>query len=561
MKRKLKPVSVWKTGDDANKPKAKTYLWALALTTFRVGCCIEYAFCLLLKQWRGLTGLTKHQAIPLAFQADGGGQSPHVCFDSDSIPVGVDNHASRCLANERRLFKNLRPFCSGCVGGIEGGLEIKGQGTLVLDVKDDDGKPHCIKIPNSLYLPDLRMCLLLPQHWAQEVGDNYPLLHGTRMENTASNCTLIWGQGAFCKTIPFDALTNTPIFFTSPKTLAYRAFAATFMALKAPFFWREHVLQVPGSRNLFGPPLSEEEFVAEENINYPPSLACEGENLKEKNSGTQAAEGDSPSAHVLRRSALTFDPSPPLKETKEYSLLAPDDKAELMQWHYRLGHASFAKLCQLVQNGEIRCAGCLFGAMTKVPWWGKEQKSQHSVFVATKPGECVSVNHLQSTEPGFYGQVKGRLIKTRYKNATIFVDHFSCLQYVYLMTSNLTSSETIDANRAFKRFAAEHGVKIAHYHCNNGRFADTAFIRSCKESQQKLTFCGVNAHFQNGIAERAIRDLSESARKQLLHAKQCWPQAVSTALWPYALRSAAYLNNVLPTLKDGQSKLELFSGI
>jgi hypothetical protein len=98
------------------------------------------------------------------------------------------------------------------------------------------------------------------------------------------------------------------------------------------------------------------------------------------------------------------------------------------------------------------------------------------------------------------------------------------------MTTNLTSSENIDAKQAFERYATEHGVRIAHYHCNNGRFADTAFVRSCKESHQKLTFCGVNAHFQNGIAERAIRDLSESARKQLLHAKQCWPQAVSTAL-------------------------------
>ncbi len=38
VKRKLKPVSAWKTGDDANKPKGKTYLWALALTAFRVGC-------------------------------------------------------------------------------------------------------------------------------------------------------------------------------------------------------------------------------------------------------------------------------------------------------------------------------------------------------------------------------------------------------------------------------------------------------------------------------------------------------------------------------------------
>ncbi len=119
------------------------------------------------------------------------------------------------------------------------------------------------------------------------------------------------------------------------------------------------------------------------------------------------------------------------------------------------------------------------------------------------------------------------------------------------MTSNLTSSETIDAKRAFERFAAKHSVKIAHYHCDNGRFADTAFVRSCEELRQKLTFCGVNAHFQNGIAERAICNLSESARKQLLHAKQRWPQVVSIALWPYALRSVAYLHNVLPALNEG----------
>jgi hypothetical protein len=129
------------------------------------------------------------------------------------------------------------------------------------------------------------------------------------------------------------------------------------------------------------------------------------------------------------------------------------------------------------------------------------------------------------------------------------------------MTLNLTLSKTINAKCAFERFAAEHGVKITHYHCNNGRFADTAFVRSCKELHQKLTFCRVNAHFQNGIAERAIRNLSESARKQLLHAKQRWPQAVSIALWPYALCSAAYLHNVLPALDDGQLQLEPFSGI
>jgi hypothetical protein len=171
------------------------------------------------------------------------------------------------------------------------------------------------------------------------------------------------------------------------------------------------------------------------------------------------------------------------------------------------------------------------------------------------------VDHMQSTEPGFYGQAKGALTKTRFRNATIFVDHHSRLKFVYLMMTNLTSKETVDAKRAIERFAAEHGVQIKHYHCDNGRFADSLFRAACNSQNQKLTFCGVNTHFQNGIAERAIQDLSESARKQLLHARQQWPQAVSTALWLYALSHVAYLSNVLPMHKDGQSRLELFSGI
>ena len=71
----------------------------------------------------------------------------------------------------------------------------------------------------------------------------------------------------------------------------------------------------------------------------------------------------------------------------------------------------------------------------------------------------------------------------------------------------------------------------------------------------------MNAHFQNGIAERSIRDLSESARKQLLHARAQWPAAVHFALWPYALCNAVLLHNSLLMLEDGTSRLELFSSI
>jgi hypothetical protein len=119
-------------------------------------------------------------------------------FDSDLFAIGVDNHASRCMGNDKRIFKNLVLDCTAQrVGGISKGLAIEGKGTLVVTINDNNGKPHRIKIPNSLYLPGLRMCLLSPQHWAQEARDNYPLPNGTRMENDAHSCKLFWGQGRF----------------------------------------------------------------------------------------------------------------------------------------------------------------------------------------------------------------------------------------------------------------------------------------------------------------------------------------------------------------------------
>jgi hypothetical protein len=39
--------------------------------------------------------------------------------------------------------------------------------------------------------------------------------------------------------------------------------------------------------------------------------------------------------------------------------------------------------------------------MTKLPWQGKETKANIKVFVAAKPGECVSIDQMMSTEVGF----------------------------------------------------------------------------------------------------------------------------------------------------------------
>ena len=75
------------------------------------------------------------------------------------------------------------------------------------------------------------------------------------------------------------------------------------------------------------------------------------------------------------------------------------------------------------------------------------------------------------------------------------------------------------------------------------------------------TFAGVNAHHQNGIAERRTRELEELARSTLIHATSCWQHSVMANLWPFAIRHAcnAAINHT-PSFQDpGQrAPIELF---
>jgi hypothetical protein len=142
--------------------------------------------------------------------------------------------------------------------------------------------------------------------------------------------------------------------------------------------------------------LSREEFIDEENLLLNKQQKSVNEGVTEDDETVQTANlpppaaDDEPHPGVACRGALTFDPSPPLKEDKEFQLAAANDQAKLMQWHYRLGHLFFPKLKVLAKNGKIpcrlakvpppKCAGCLFGAMMKTPL---SQPSRGSAYPST----------------------------------------------------------------------------------------------------------------------------------------------------------------------------------
>ena len=119
--------------------------------------------------------------------------------------------------------------------------------------------------------------------------------------------------------------------------------------------------------------------------------------------------------------------------------------------------------------------------------------------------------------------------------------------------------DAVAAKRAFEQCARERGVAVKHCHADNGTFKSAAFLKEVTKHQQTISFCGVDAHHQNGTAEHRIRVLSDTARIQSLHAMTHDPKCVEPHLWPYALKHANHMFNLFPREGKDMSPEQLFS--
>jgi hypothetical protein len=59
------------------------------------------------------------------------------------------------------------------------------------------------------------------------------------------------------------------------------------------------------------------------------------------------------------------------------------------------------------------CTGCLHGKLTRKAWRTKGEV-RHIAESAEYPGDCVSVDQMNSSVPGLVGQIKGIPTRLRY---------------------------------------------------------------------------------------------------------------------------------------------------
>ena len=467
-------------------------------------------------------------------------------FDTDSLDFGIDNRCSACISNVREHFVGDLEKTHKVIKGY-GGTRVHNvwQGTMKIAFEDDNGTVDTFLIPRSYYVPDGDARLLSPQHWAKCMKSSQRPLKGIAPEQTFHDRVVLnWNRGRSVKTIPLDHFN-----------------VATFNL--ASGFDRFSLY-------------CQEAQIDVEREDIHPSIIAQTAALIEDDEADETTEPDfldnAPKATSFDLDGSTTPAAnlPNIVEDEE-DRQVHNVSAEFLKFHHKFNHCSPACMQLLARSGVIPrrlakcpvpvCSACLYGKATRRPWRSKPDNSPSDGYVPTAPGEVVSVDQLEANVAGLVAQMAGRPTHSRYKVVTVFVDQATGFSFVHFQKST-SAEETVEGKELFERRAASMGHQIRHYHADNGVFASNAWRAHCIARRQGLSFAGVGAHHQNGLAENKIRLLQSQARTMLIHAAKRWPQAVTANLWPYAIRMANESSNELPSLafKDGRTPLQAFAG-
>ena len=293
-----------------------------------------------------------------------------------------------------------------------------------------------------------------------------------------------------------------------------------------------------------------------------------------------------PVAHTLGTTTWAKDN---LSLLIEQNLNLTRPQKELNIWHYRLAHAGYGWIQSLMRvekvavgspgtppiipttNGSTskceapKCPSCLLGKQHRHTPGSQTTKNKPEREMAIrrkamKPGDLISGDQYVCKTPGRLPNTFGKERPSeQYHGGTIFVDAFS--SYVHLVNQiSLRIGETLVGKHKFDSFARQCGIKLKHFRVDNHPFNAKDFLEDLEDNEQTISYSGVGAHFQNGVAERAQQTVVQWARSMMLHQLLHWPEVFDTSLWPYALEHAVYIWNNLPRQGSRLSPLELFTG-
>jgi hypothetical protein len=310
------------------------------------------------------------------------------------------------------------------------------QGTLQWKWVDDQGRTHKFTKPNANYVPQGRVRLLSPQHWAKSVEKCKQQDPCSPICETYSDCVILrWNQRECSKTVPLDPITNVA---TMAQTADYTKFHAFCSKVNTSIQEEGKIHYVMNSLSL-----------------RTPILATHRRKTKTYSQQNQTSTSTDPISFVTAESEVESGATTASVEFLPKKIQAVAKRGILPR--------------KLVHYEVPICTTCMYGKATCKQWRSKTSNNANEANLAIMPGECVSVDQLVSLTQGLIAQITQPRTKRRYNVATVFVDQATGLGFVHLQKMT-TAEKTLESKQSFEAFARNHGVKVQHYNADNGIF-------------------------------------------------------------------------------------------
>ena len=540
-------------------------------------------------------------------------------FDAvDSGIAAVDNCAGCCVTPHREdfVFGDFAPLssdASSSLNGVGGTTPVLGKGTVLWSFDDDEGTSHSFTLTAYL-VPSCPLRLLRPQTLANDLFPD-SADYGTSVQTFGTHTILEWDDRRYKTILLHESTRGIPLLHLHPtlrcsssETDSLAAYVSLYSTLSA---FTSIITSLPDCGTDTGPHLlnsddslsDSEPFIT----SVKPGTLTSHQAVAQFGAFSQSNPSPGHSVSSIEGVCTMEDVMPllttPKLSSNSASVSDPDaakrtelvqgavlalnkdtlslSQRTLLRLHETFGHMPFPLLRTLIKSGAIpsdspsiahcdvpKCLSCLVGQAKRRPWRSRKEpkvirgtaKDFHPLTGHLQKSTTASCDHFACSQPGLIPQGKGILTLDNYVGGTVYVDHATSVTYLYLQTS-LDAIQTLQGKLAFERFMASHGVLVAAYRADNGIFADHVFRGSILDADQDITYCGVGAHHQNGVAERRIQSISDRARTLLLHAKLRWPEAIHTCHWSLALRYANYVLNHTPDKSSSLSPLQKLAGI
>lgn len=230
------------------------------------------------------------------------------------------------------------------------------------------------------------------------------------------------------------------------------------------------------------------------------------------------------------------------------------DGSKIQDWHYKLGHLNQKSLQEVLKKTKILnfneksklepCEWCIVG---------KHVQTKFPSSTKVRTNQPLQIIHTDVCGPMRTESNGGK------KYFVIFVDDYTRYTEVYFIRNK---NEVIDIFKMYKAQVENNtGYKIKNLQSDNGtEYCNKKFDEFLWKHGIKRRFTVPYTPQQNGIAERKIRSLVETARCNLLQSNlppSFWAEAINTANYIRNRCPSNGINGEIPYEKWTNSKLNL----